>query len=65
LASRELQCAHSFAFTLSADGTPAVAADQTSYREQASMIWLTSIIWRDRNVCDQALRDYVKRANVA
>jgi hypothetical protein len=64
VASRELQCAYSFAVALSADGTPAVAADQTSYREQASMIWC-SIIWRDRNVCDRALRDYVKCANVA
>ena len=41
------------------DGT-----DHTSHREQASMI-RRYIIWRNRNAHDRALRDLVKRANVA
>jgi transposase len=44
-------------FTL--DGT-----DHASHREQASMI-RRYIIWRNRNAHDRALRDLVKRANVA
>lgn len=44
-------------FTL--DGT-----DHASHREQASMI-RRYIIWRNRNANDQALRELVKRANVA
>lgn len=44
-------------FTL--DGT-----DHATHREQASMI-RRYIIWRNRNAHDRALRDYVKRANVA
>ncbi len=41
------------------DGT-----DHPSHREQASMI-RRYIIWRNRNAHDRALRDLVKRANVA
>jgi transposase len=41
------------------DGT-----DHASHREQASMI-RRYIIWRNRNAHDQALRELVKRANVA
>jgi transposase len=41
------------------DGT-----DHASHREQASMI-RRYIIWRNRNAHDRALRDLVKRANVA
>ena len=41
------------------DGT-----DHGSHREQASMI-RRYIIWRNRNAHDQALRELVKRANVA
>jgi transposase len=44
-------------FTL--DGT-----DHASHREQASMI-RRYIIWRNRNAHDRALRELVKRANVA
>lgn len=44
-------------FTL--DGT-----DHASHREQASMI-RRYIIWRNRNANDRALRELVKRANVA
>lgn len=44
-------------FTL--DGT-----DHNSHREQASMI-RRYIIWRNRNAHDRALRELVKRANVA
>jgi transposase len=44
-------------FTL--DGT-----DHASHREQANMI-RRYIIWRNRNAHDRALRDLVKRANVA
>ena len=41
------------------DGT-----DHASHREQASMI-RRYIIWRNRNAHDRALRELVKRANVA
>ena len=41
------------------DGT-----DHASHKEQASMI-RRYIIWRNRNAHDQALRELVKRANVA
>jgi transposase len=44
-------------FTL--DGT-----DHATHREQASMI-RRYIIWRNRNAHDRALREFVKRANVA
>jgi transposase len=44
-------------FTL--DGT-----DHTSHREQANMI-RRYIHWRNRNAHDRALRELVKRANVA
>jgi transposase len=41
-----------------------VGTDHASRREQASMI-RRPIIWRNRNAHDRALRELVKRANVA